>query len=99
MGAHAGTLPAFEIPVGGRDDALTGLDLLAATARAHGASRLAPQETGLHEEIAQAPFLRLAGHRARARHDHGPDPIGDLAADNNARRAFEIGEARVGAGA
>src|SRR5512141_3101142 len=56
MGAAAGPLTAFELPVGGRGAALARFQPVRIHSQAHGTSRLAPLETRLCEYAVQ-PFL------------------------------------------
>src|SRR5689334_25061960 len=99
MRAHAAALSILEIPVGRGDDALAGQDLLATAARAHRTARLAPEKSGVGEDIAQTLLLRLPRDGARARYDDSLHMSGNLAPHGDPPSAFDVLEPRVGAGA
>src|SRR6185503_19591972 len=97
MGAHADALPADEVAVGGRGDALAEHADIAVDADAHRAARLAPVEAGLAEDLVEALGLGLLLDQARAGHDPGRDA--GLAALGDGGRRAQVLDAAVGAGA
>src|SRR5690349_10140473 len=72
MSAHAGTLAADEVAVGGRGNALARLAGVAVHADAHrAAGLLAPFEAGVAEHLVEALGFGLLLHQAGASHDPG----------------------------
>ena len=63
-------LPALEVPVGGRRDALAGTRRIAVHRDAHRAPGLAPLEAGIAEDAVEALGLRGAPDQPRAGDDH-----------------------------
>ena len=97
MGAALVALAALEIAVRGRGAALARRELVGVHRQAHRAARLAPFEAGGEEDLVEAFGLGLLLHQARARHDHGVDALGDLAAGDDLRRGAQVLDAAVGA--
>src|SRR5712671_6960224 len=96
VGATLVTLPAFEVAVGGRSAALPRLELVGVHGQAHGATRLAPFEACLNEDLVEAFGLRLLFDDTGARYDHAVDMATHSLAVDHFRRGAQILDAPIG---
>src|SRR3569833_4456366 len=97
MGAALEALPALEVAVRGRGAALLRLQLVWVHGQAHRAARLAPDETGLDEDLVEPLGLCLLLDDTRARHDHGIDMRSHGLACSNLRGCAQVLDAAIGA--
>src|ERR1700712_189496 len=103
-GAHqvrtaTGTLPAFEVAVGGRRAMLAALQAVRVHRQTHRAAGLTPFETGFEKDLVQPFLFRLRFDQTRARHDNRLlDGRSHLAALGDVRRCAQVFDPRVGAG-
>src|SRR5688572_14756488 len=97
MCAHALSLPADEIAVGGRCAALAGRPHVAVGAETHRATGVAPLEARVLEDAVEARSLRLRLDQAGARNHPGLDPGCNLATADHLDSATQVLDAAVGA--
>src|SRR6202034_3093252 len=98
-GSTLEALTALEVTVGRRGAALLGLELVRVHRKAHRATRLAPIEASLGENLVQAFGFRLLLHDSRAGYDHRIDVGVHRLALGDFRRRAQILDPAVGAGA
>src|ERR1700730_1596733 len=97
MGARARPLAADEISVRGRYGALAGSDGFAVSGQAHRASRFAPFEAGLSEELVEPFGNRIPLDCLRTRHHPGAHAGRNLAAARDGCGGAQIAHPAVGA--
>lgn len=97
VSATSGTLATLEVAVRGRGATLTGGEHVGVHAKAHGAARLAPVETGRREDAVKALSLSLLLDETRTGNDHGVDIGVDLAALGDGGGGAEVLDTGVGA--
>src|SRR4051794_39131360 len=99
MGATLVALAAFEIAARRRGAALAGPELVGIHRKAHRATRFAPVEACLDENLVQTFGLGLLLHQAGSGNDHRTDVGVDRPATSHARDLAQILDTRIGAGA
>src|SRR5712692_1297681 len=99
VGAPAATLTTLEVAVAGGGAAFTLGELVAVHGDTHTATRLAPLETGIAEDIGQAFFFGHAAHVGGAGHHQRSHRWRDMFAFDVACGEAQVFEARIGAGA
>src|SRR5271165_5444706 len=99
MRAALVALAAFKIAVRGRGAALAGREFVRVHGEAHRAAGLPPLEAGGKENLVEPLGLGLGLHQARARNNHGVDPLAHSPPFRDLRRGAQILDAAVGAGA
>src|SRR3984957_7776478 len=99
MSARISSLPPYEIPVRGRRAPFELADRFAVRAETHRATRFAPFESGLFENDVQALRLRLRLNQAGTRNDPPAHVFMHLAAGRDRRRAAQVLDPPVRAGA
>src|ERR1700730_37772 len=97
MGARTRPLAADEISVRGRYGALAGSDGFAVSGQAHRASRFAPFEAGLSEELVEPFANRIPLDCLRTRHHPRAHARRNLAAARDGCGGAQIAQAAVGA--
>mmetsp|Transcript_6636 Transcript_6636/g.18888 ORF Transcript_6636/g.18888 Transcript_6636/m.18888 type:complete len:388 (+) Transcript_6636:1400-2563(+) len=95
--AAAVALAALEVAVRGGRAALLGLEPVRVHGEAHGAAGLAEIEAGVREDLVEAFSDGLGLDEAGARHHHGDDAVGHLAALGHGGGGTDVLNARVGA--
>src|SRR5579859_1714708 len=97
MRAATLALPSLKVAVAGGGAALAGGKLVAIHRQTHTASRMAPLETSLAEDVAQTLFFCLALDSGRTRNNDRHDARSYLAPFSIACSLAQILDARIGA--
>src|SRR5690242_17869951 len=97
VGSPALALPPLEVAVRRARASLARLQHVGVHRDTHAASRLAPFETGLRENLIEPELLCLLLDQLRSRHDHRLHRRRNLAALDDLRRRLQIGYAGIGA--
>mmetsp|Transcript_20544 Transcript_20544/g.37685 ORF Transcript_20544/g.37685 Transcript_20544/m.37685 type:complete len:378 (+) Transcript_20544:1084-2217(+) len=76
-------LPSFKVTIGSGSASFLRFELVGIHGEAHGASRLAPVESRLHEDFVESFLFGLEFHQSRSRDDHGVHAIGHFASNGD----------------